>query len=96
MNRHSFVTVSSTMCLSLKRAAKLHNTFHVRACKSAKIAIRKPIQPEMIATFCDTVKAMMEFLRNETYPLLPKLIANLAYGFVCEDAKRHTSCYSAA
>ena len=50
-----------------------------------KVVVGKPIPREEIDAFRTDGKAMMDFLRLETYALSPKPLKSTAYGFEFED-----------
>lgn len=70
------------------RVALLLKEFGRRADQPVKIAIGTPITPEAIAPFSHDAKAMMDFLRCQTYALSPQRVGHADYGFEFEKHHR--------
>lgn len=70
------------------RMALLINEFRARVDEPVRVAIGKPIDPRMLAMHRADPRAMMDFLRQETYALSPKPLASTGYGFEFEDRYR--------
>ena len=66
------------------RMALLLKEFRRRTDKPVKIAIGTPIPPRTLSAFSDDAQGLMDFLRNETYRLAPKRVAQPSYGFEFE------------
>ena len=56
---------------------------------TARVVIGEPISPDRLEPFMTDPKAMMDFLRAETYGLSPKPLSPWDYGFEFEE--RHKS-----
>ena len=66
------------------RMALLIKEFKRRTDEPVKIAVGKSIEPSELSQFCDSPKAMMDFLRARTYALSPEPLTSLDYGFEFE------------
>ncbi|MEL7114643.1 MAG: lysophospholipid acyltransferase family protein [Pseudomonadota bacterium] len=66
------------------RMAFLINEFRTRVDEPVEVVIGKPIPKEELGAYTDP-KAMMDFLRQETYRLSPKPLNTTEYGFEFED-----------
>ena len=69
---------------STLRLALLINEFRARVDEPVKIAVGAPIPRDALDQHTDP-KAMMDFLRQETYRLSPKPLKSTDYGFEFED-----------
>ncbi len=67
------------------RVALLINEFRARVDEPVRVAIGTPIPPEDLVSRRADPKAMMDFLRQETYALSPRPLKSLDYGFEFED-----------
>lgn len=70
------------------RMALLIKEFKRRVDAPVRVVIGEPIGRNRIAEYKAAPKAMMDFLRKETYALSPKPIKKLDYGFEFEDKYR--------
>ena len=50
-----------------------------------RIVVGKPIEQAVIKSYADNPKAMMDFLREETYRLSPTPFESLEYGLELEE-----------
>lgn len=66
------------------RMAFLINEFRMRVDEPVKIAIGEALPSDMIDQYKDP-KALMDFLRQETYRLSPRPLQSIDYGFEFED-----------
>lgn len=69
------------------RLALLVNEFKIRVGAPVRVVIGKPLDPAVIAALAGDARAMMDYLRAETYRLSPVPISDLSYGFEFEDAR---------
>jgi putative hemolysin len=69
------------------RMALLVNEFKTRVGTPVHVAVGPPLDPAALAALAGDARAMMDFLRAETYRLSPTPIADLGYGFEFEDAR---------
>ncbi len=69
------------------RLALLINEFRGRIGTAVPIVVGEPIPPETLAAHADDARALMDFLRAETYRLAPRPYADLGYGFEFEDGR---------
>ena len=69
------------------RLALLVNEFRARVGAPVRVAIGRPLDPARLAEHASDARAMMDFLRAETYRLSPTPIADLGYGFDFEDSR---------
>ncbi len=69
------------------RLALLVKEFHKRVGAPVRVAIGQPLDPAAVRAHGGDARAMMDFLRAETYRLSPTPIADLTYGFEFEDAR---------
>lgn len=69
------------------RVALLVSEFKTRVGEPVRVVIGEPLDPAEIALRSRDARAMMEFLRRETYRLSPKPITDLSNGFEFEDAR---------
>ena len=67
------------------RLALLIKEFKRRVDEPVRVAIGEPIDPDALAEHSRDPKAMMDFLRRETYALSPTPLKSLQYGFEFED-----------
>ena len=70
---------------STLRLALLIKEFRVRVGGAVPVVIGEPLSPEVLRSLADDPRAMMDYLRAETYRLSPEPIADLSYGFEFED-----------
>lgn len=70
---------------STLRMALLIKEFRSRVDEPVRVVIGKPIPPGRIDAHRGDTKAMMDFLRKETYALSPKPLKSLDYGFEFEE-----------
>ncbi len=73
---------------STLRLALLIKEFRKRVDDPVRVAIGEPIDQEKLAMRAGDPKAMMDFLRAETYSLSPKPLKSLDYGFEFDDRYR--------
>ena len=66
------------------RMAFMINEFRMRIDEPVKIAIGNPVLQSAIQEYSEP-KALMDFLRRETYRLSPKPLQSTDYGFEFED-----------
>lgn len=71
------------------RVGLLIKEFGRRVNKPVELVIGKPIPHEKLAPFGSDSRAMMDFLRKETYALSPVPVRDLGYGFEFEDRYKH-------
>jgi putative hemolysin len=69
------------------RLALLVNEFKTRVGEPVRVVIGRPLDPMALAGYAKDARAMMDFLRAETYRLSPTPIRDLGYGFEFEDAR---------
>jgi putative hemolysin len=69
---------------STLRLALLINEFRARVDEPVRVVIGEPIARHRIDAHRGDTKAMMDFLRRETYALSPKPLKSLGYGFEFE------------
>ncbi len=69
------------------RLALLVNEFKTRVGEPVRVVIGAPLDPAAIAARTGDARALMDFLRAETYRLSPTPIDDLGYGFEFEDAR---------
>ncbi|MEO0991825.1 MAG: lysophospholipid acyltransferase family protein [Pseudomonadota bacterium] len=67
------------------RTALFIKEFKRRVDEPVKVAIGEPIDPSEIDARRRDTRALMDFLRSETYRLSPKPLKSLGYGFEFED-----------
>jgi putative hemolysin len=72
---------------STLRMALLVNEFKARVGAPVKVVIGRPLDPAALAAHASDARAMMEYLRAETYRLSPTSITDLSYGFEFEDVR---------
>lgn len=70
------------------RMALLVNEFRRKVGETVRICVGEPLDHEKVHGFGDDPKAMMDYLRAETYALAPRPIHDLSYGFEFEDHYR--------
>jgi putative hemolysin len=70
------------------RVALLIKEFRRRVGAPVGVVIGEPVDPAQIASRRGDTKAMMDFLRRETYALSPVPLGSLDYGFEFEDRYR--------
>jgi putative hemolysin len=70
---------------STLRMALLIKEFRSRVDEPVRVVIGKPIPQEALDARRGDTKAMMDFLRKETYALSPKPLKSLDYGFEFEE-----------
>ena len=68
------------------RLGLLINEFKTRVGRSVEIAVGKPVPPEELMLHARDPRGMMDFLRETTYRLSPKPLADLSYGYEFEEA----------
>jgi putative hemolysin len=83
-----FFQVASHLHQTL-RVGLLIKEFRSRVNKPVEVVIGKPIPREALQPFSGDPRAMMDFLRKETYALSPVPVRDLGYGFEFEDRYRH-------
>ncbi|MBA3325296.1 MAG: lysophospholipid acyltransferase family protein [Rhodobacteraceae bacterium] len=69
------------------RLALLVNEFKTRVGAPVRVALGNPLDPAALKARAGDARAMMDFLRAETYRLSPTPITDLGYGFEFEDAR---------
>ncbi len=69
------------------RLALLVNEFRARVGEPVRVAIGAPIPAARLAEHAGDARAVMDFLRAETYRLSPRSIPDLSYGFEFEDTR---------
>lgn len=67
------------------RMALLINEFRLKVDEPVEIVIGKPIQRDVLDLYRKDARAMMDFLRQETYALSPRPMKTTSYGFEFED-----------
>ena len=70
------------------RMALLINEFRMRVDEPVKVVVGEPIAETRLQAHARDPKAMMDFLRQETYALSPKPLKSVGYGFEFEDRHR--------
>jgi len=70
---------------STLRMALLVKEFRSRVDEPVRVVIGQPVPPQRIDAHRGDTKAMMDFLRKETYALSPKPLKSLDYGFEFEE-----------
>jgi putative hemolysin len=70
------------------RVALLINEFRARTDEPVRVVIGKPIPRAQIDVHSGDARALMDFLRAETYKLSPKPLKNMGYGSECEERFR--------
>ncbi len=73
---------------STLRVALLINEFRARTDEPVRVVIGKPIPRAQIEVHRSDARALMDFLRAETYKLSPKPLKNMDYGFEFEERFR--------
>ena len=73
---------------STLRLALLINEFKQRVDEPVRVVIGQPIAAEKLAARAGDARAMMDFLRAETYALSPRPLKSLDYGFEFEEKYR--------
>ena len=63
------------------RVALLINEFRARVDEPVKVVIGEPISRARLAPYLNDPRAMMDYLRAETYRLSPKPLSSIEYGF---------------
>lgn len=71
------------------RTGLLIKEFKKRVNKPVEVVIGKPIPRERLEPFGKDSRAMMEFLRTETYALSPVPVKSLGYGFEFEEKHKN-------
>ena len=74
---------------STLRVALLIKEFKARTDEPVRIVIGEPIARDKIERHAKDPRAMMDFLRAETYKLSPKPLKNFDYGYEFEERFRH-------
>lgn len=69
------------------RLALLVNEFKTRVGAPVRVVIGRPLDRAAVAAHGGDARAMMDYLRTETYRLSPSPIADLSYGFEFEDGR---------
>lgn len=67
------------------RMALLINEFRARVDEPVEIVVGKPISRDILDLHRQDARALMDFLRQETYALSPKPLKTTSYGFEFED-----------
>jgi putative hemolysin len=67
------------------RVALLINEFRTRVDEPVRVVIGRPIPRDRLDAHRGDTKAMMDFLRRETYALSPRPLKSLDYGFEFEE-----------
>jgi putative hemolysin len=67
------------------RVALLINEFRTRVDEPVRVVIGRPIPRDRLDAHRSDTKAMMDFLRRETYALSPRPLKSLDYGFEFEE-----------
>lgn len=67
------------------RVALLINEFRARVDEPVRVVIGRPIPRDRLDAHRGDTKAMMDFLRRETYALSPRPLTSLDYGFEFEE-----------
>ncbi len=70
------------------RMALLLREFKAKSREPVRLAVGRPIDPALLAHYRHHPKAMMDFLRRETYALSPEPIRDIGYGFEFEERHR--------
>ena len=70
------------------RMALLIREFRARVDEPVEIVVGQPLDRAELAARAKDTKAMMDFLRSETYKLSPRPLKSLDYGFEFEDRHR--------
>ena len=70
---------------STLRLALLIKEFGRRVDQPVRVAVGRPIDPARLKALGPEPRAMMDFLRAETYKLSPRPLKSLAYGFEFEE-----------
>lgn len=70
------------------RVALLIREFKAKARAPVRIAVGRPIDPGRLEALRHDPRAMMDFLRRETYALSPTPLADTGYGFEFEERHR--------
>ena len=73
---------------STLRLALLIKEFKRRVDEPVRVVIGEPIDPAALAARREDTKAMMDFLRQQTYALSPEPLRSLDYGFEFEERYR--------
>jgi putative hemolysin len=69
------------------RLALLVNEFKTRVGAPVRVVVGRPLDPAALAAHAGDARALMDFLRAETYRLSPRPIDDLSYGFEFEDVR---------
>ncbi len=69
------------------RLALLVQEFRKRVGAPVRVVIGRPLAPEALRAHSGDARAMMDYLRAETYRLAPVPFADLSYGFEFEDGR---------
>nr|WP_235868660.1 lysophospholipid acyltransferase family protein [Phycocomes zhengii] len=83
-----FFQVASHLHYTL-RMGLLIKEFGAKTDKPVEVVIGKPIPQAALAPFIGDARAMMDFLRAQTYALSPVPVRNPGYGFEFEERHRH-------
>lgn len=67
------------------RMALLINEFRARVDEPVRVVIGKPIPRENLTPYLKDTRALMDYLRSETYKLSPMPLASTDYGFEFEE-----------
>ena len=70
------------------RMALLLREFRARSREPVRIAVGRPIEPARLAEYRHHPRAMMDFLRRETYALSREPVLDAGYGFEFEERHR--------
>ncbi len=71
------------------RLGLLINEFKARVNRPVDVVIGDPVPREMMAPYLGDARAMMDFLREETYRLSPVPVRSMGYGFEFEEKHRN-------
>lgn len=83
-----FFQVASHLHYTL-RMGLLIKEFGAKTDKPVEVVIGKPIPQSALVPFIGDARAMMDFLRKETYALSPVPVRNPGYGFEFDERHRH-------
>lgn len=83
-----FFQVASHLHYTL-RMGLLIKEFGARTDKPVEVVVGNPIPQAALAPYIGDARAMMDFLRQETYALSPVPVRNPGYGFEFEERHKH-------
>jgi putative hemolysin len=69
------------------RLALLVNEFKTRVGAPVRVVVGRPLDPAALRARASDARALMDYLRSETYRLSPTPIDDLGYGFEFEDVR---------